>query len=331
MIIYLRGEDTFRAEAALESYVVAYRKKHDPSGVSIVRLDGETVEAPDLQRAVATPGLLTKRQLIALRRLSVRKKSEAADVLLALVSDKRIPTEVVLIILEVGTPETAATSHPVFKALAQLPPHAPRSTGEDFQERFDPLIGRALEHWVDEAARQRGARLAPEARSLLLGLTGGELRRVAVELDKLAAYRPKQIITPDDVRVFVHATLEPNIFDLTDALGERNLRRALQLLEAQLEAGAHPLYLLTMFQRQLRILRKVQAAGAGHPATLARQLKLHPFVVGKALSQVQQFSAAELARLTLDAVSLEERLKTGAPDPATELTLFIAGACRNEA
>lgn len=327
MVIYLRGEDTYRVDEALRSYVQAYQRKHDPKGVSVARLDGETLDPQALQRAVATPGLLTARQLVVLRRLASRKKIDAADTLATLLSDHRIPPEVVVIVVEHGVPETAKRTHPVFVALAALPPRRPKARDEDFQERFDALVGRALEQWVEEAARQRGTRLAPAARALVLGLTSGDLRRVTTELDKLAAYRPDQLVTPEDVRLFVHANFEPNIFDLTDALGARDLARALGLLEQQLNSGAHPLYLLTMMMRHLRILREVQAVGGGHPATLAWALKLHPFVVTKALSQVGAFSTADLVKLFEAAVALEERIKTGAPDPATELTLLIAEAC----
>lgn len=321
MIIYLRGEDDFRSSEALQGFVEAFQKKHDPSGFGTVRFDGEKITAPELQRALATQGLLTARRLIVLRSLSLNKKKEAAGLLLATLEAKRIPADHVVIVWETGVPEQAKRVHPLFPALAALPERTPRAKDRDFQQRFDRLIGRHLEAWVDAAAKTRGIRLSPPARGTLIALTGGSLRTMDHELEKLGHFRPQGVITPDDVKLFVHAALEANIFDLTDAIGERNAERALELLERQFLAGAAPLYLVTMLTRHFRILRSVEAAGPGHPATLARALGLHPFVVSKAVRQVTKFRGQELADFFEAVVDLDQKLKSSSVDPDRKSTV----------
>lgn len=328
MVIYLRGEDDFRSSEALRGFVEAFRKKHDPSGLGIVRLDGERVTDAELQRALATQGLLTSRRLIVVRSLSANKKKDPADLLLATVEAKRLPKDHILIVWESGVPEQAKRVHPLFLALAALPERTPQAKDRDFQERFDRLIGRHLETWVDAAVKARGIRLTPPARGTLIALAGGSLRIMDQELDKLSHFRPKGIITPADVKLFVHAALDANIFDLTDAIGERSTERSLELLERQFLAGAAPLYLVTMLIRHFRILRSVEAAGPSHPATLARTLGLHPFVVSKAVRQVTKFRDQELADLFEAIVDLDQKLKSTSVDPQVELTLFVVAACR---
>lgn len=331
MIIYLHGDDDFRSEEALRGYVEAFQKKHDPSGLSVIRLDGEKVMPEQLQNAIATQGLLSRRRLVVVRSLSKQRQAAAAEALGAFFQDARVPEEVVLIVWESGNPEQGKKKVPkVFAWLSELPARQPKKVGQDFQERFDPLVGRQLEQWVDQRAQQRQIRFAATARGLLVSLTGGDLRSMAQEIEKLSHYRPQGTVTDADVKLFVHSQLEPNIFELTDAIGERNLPAALQLLEQQFVAGAAPLYLVTMLTRHFRILRSVQAAGAEHPSTLARSLKLHPFVITKALRQVHRFPEAELVRLFDGIVSLDAKLKSGATDPEAELALFVAQACEKK-
>lgn len=327
MVIYLRGEDEFRSSEALHGFVEAFRKKHDPAGLGIVRLDGEKVSDAELQQALATQGLLTSRRLIVVRNLSVNKKKDAADLLLAVVEAERVPRDHILIVWETGVPEQAKRSHQLFRTLAGLSGRTPRAKDRDFQERFDRLIGRHLETWVEAGAKERGIQLSPPARGALIALAGGNLRTLDQELEKLSHYRPQGMITPADVKLFVHAALDANIFDLTDAIGERNSERALELLERQFVVGAAPLYLVTMLTRHFRILRSIEAAGQNHPATLARTLGLHPFVVSKALRQVGQFSGQELTDLFEAIVDLDQKLKSMSVDPQVELTLFVVHAC----
>ncbi len=328
MLMYLHGEDEYRSEEALRGYVAAFQKKHDPAGLSVAKLDGERITAEALQRALATQGLLTSRRMIVIRDLARNKKAEPADVLLALLSEKRLPSENVLVLWERGNPEAGKRIHALYKYLATLPEREPKAVGKDFQLRLDPLIGRAVEKWADDEAQGRGIRLTPSSRALLVSLTGGDLRQITTELEKLCHYRPQGTITDEDVSLFVHAELEPNIFDLTDTIGERDTSRALELLQRQFNAGAAPLYLVTMLTRHFRILRSIQAAGSAHPSVLSRKLRLHPFVVQKALRQVRAFTTADLVRLFDDVVTLDERLKTSSGDPEAELTLFVARACR---
>lgn len=330
MFIYIHGDDDFRSEQTLNTLIEGFRKKHDPSGLGISRLDGEVAKPEEVQRALATQGLLTNRRLLAIRSLSRNKKAETADTLLDLIEAGKVPADHVLIVYEVGNPESGKRSHGLFRKLADLPKRAPRASGRDFQERFDLPVGRQLERWVDAAAAGRKIRLAPAARALLVSLTVGDLRQIDTELEKFSHFRRQGTVTEADVKLFVHSHLEPNIFDLMDALGERDLARALGLLEQQLISGAAPLYLVTMLTRHLRILRTIQAAGDEHPSLLARKFKIHPFVVGKAVKQVRRFKENELARLFDELVSLDERLKSSATDPSAELTLFIARACGSD-
>ncbi|MBI3115537.1 MAG: DNA polymerase III subunit delta [Candidatus Kerfeldbacteria bacterium] len=331
MLIYLRGEDDYRSEEALKALVGAFKEKHDPLGMSVTALDGEALTPDDLERALTTQGLLSAKRLVVIRDLVKNRRKETLDHLEKVVAAKRIPAENIVIVWERTAPEAGKRVHALYTTLTGLPPRSPRAKGKDYQQRFDAFVGQQLDRWVDAEAAARDIRLVPAARGLLVSLAGSSLRTIANELEKLSHFRPGSTMTEEDVKQFVHANLEADIFDLTDTIGARDFPRAAALLERQFLAGAAPLYVLTMLTRHFRILRQVQAAGPGHPSTLARELKLHPFVVGKAVRQGQNFSTAELVTLFDDLVALDAKLKSSSADPKVELTLFVERACRTEA
>lgn len=155
----------------------------------------------------------------------------------------------------------------------------------------------------------------------LIELNGANLRQIEIELEKIAAYVGERgIIEADDVRTVGCASREAIAWDLPDALGERNLGRALSILDRLLFQGEEViglLFALASRVRQLLILRELidrkvlQPGEYGSvqnqlnrvPAAIASELpadkKLnpllqHPFVIFKTLSQAANYSRSQL-------------------------------------
>jgi DNA polymerase-3 subunit delta len=117
-----------------------------------------------------------------------------------------------------------------------------------------------------------------------------------------------------------------SIFDLVDALGNRNGRKASLLLQQKLNEGIDPFYLFSMFVRQFRLLIQVkELADAGYrPQGISRELKLHSFVVGKLFQQARGFSQRELEQIYRRLLDVDVDVKTGQDDMQTALHLLVA-------
>src|SRR2546423_1669857 len=105
--------------------------------------------------------------------------------------------------------------------------------------------GAAVKTWIENRARSSGVKITPEAVSMLADYIGNQLRLLANELDKLATYAGGgATIDADDVRKLSPQVQEARVFDLTDALAERNRKKALDLLHDLLADGEPPLQLI---------------------------------------------------------------------------------------
>ena len=90
-------------------------------------------------------------------------------------------------------------------------------------------------------------------------LAGSDLQALVNEIDKLILYAGKDKSIPDSaIGLMLSASRQHKIFDLTDALGARNTRRALELLQNILDMGENPLAVVNIMARHFRQLLVVK-------------------------------------------------------------------------
>ena len=89
----------------------------------------------------------------------------------------------------------------------------------------------------------------------LYEMTGFDLRTFRNNLDKLISWVGDRIeITIKDVEAVLERTKKDPIYELTNAVADRNADSALFLLESILSSGVHPLQVLTALVNQIRRL-----------------------------------------------------------------------------
>lgn len=211
-------------------------------------------------------------------------------------------------------------SHPILK-LAK----AEEQNKQGFARLFDKPNEKQLPRWIEQRARDKGGTIDREAVQELAELIGNDLRQLEQEIEKLLVYAGGREVGIEDVQILVSRASQTSIFELVDCVGRRETDRALRLLHRMLEDGAHPLYLLTMLARQVRILiqvKELQAEGR-RQQEMARQLKLHPFVVGKGAAQSRNFDMVELEAAHERLVETDWAIKTGAMEEVLALDTLV--------
>jgi DNA polymerase-3 subunit delta len=120
---------------------------------------------------------------------------------------------------------------------------------------FKPPYENQLPAFVAAETAHAGARIAPEAVELLISLSGTNLQELASQIEKLAGYvGAGKTITLEAVREIASDTRADTVFDLANALGEKNLCTALRKLQTVLRDGQAPLFVLNMLTRHFRQL-----------------------------------------------------------------------------
>jgi len=183
-----------------------------------------------------------------------------------------------------------------------------------------------LSDWILRTAKDEGIAIDGQAVQILANFVGPNLRHLSNELQKLALYASGRSISAADVKLMVSDNSEGLIWDLTDALSQRDGRKAMRSLHDLRRGDANPFYLLTMMARQYRILVKVKDAvsrGGNNENEIAREVKESPYPVKKAMQQCRGYRMDELEAVLERFLQADLAMKTGA-DAETEIEVLVA-------
>ncbi len=308
MIILLYGEDTYRSRQKLKEIVKQYRAKHK-TGLNLIRLEEDDLDFDKVRERIEAVSMFDEKKLIVLENIFKNKNFLESFADYAKKNKLKENQDVVLVILQAG--KLAITP---FKSWLTM-----------FEE-FKPLSGAGLVSWLKkESARQKIA-ISPAAFKKMVVYLGNDLWQISSELSKLVSYKAGQPIEEGDIDSLIGAKIEVNIFKTLDALAQRDKKTALKLLHEHLNQGENEIYLLTMFIYQLRSLLKLKdliVRGAPYHS-LAKKSGLHPYVVKKNWSVLQNFSLDQLKRIYQRLLKIELAIKKGRLDSQTALDLLVA-------
>lgn len=112
-----------------------------------------------------------------------------------------------------------------------------------------------IAEFVQRRLREAKKELSPAGYQVFRELVAPSLREIANELEKLCLYvGARAAITDADVRAIVSASRQAVIWELTDALGARSLRRSLRALDNLLGNGEAPIGIVAMLSAQFRFM-----------------------------------------------------------------------------
>jgi len=204
---------------------------------------------------------------------------------------------------------------------------------------------------------KKGKEMTSGAWDVLGTKTGFQLRTSMAALEKLITYTgERKTIEVSDVEEVISRTREDKLFDLTSALEEKNLEKALGTLRSLKDQGIHHLVILAMLIREMRLLlhaRWLRNEGAlsGYQPRMdygrfQRQIyptikswagqggevhielaDQHPYVVFNILRNSENFSEKELRRHLEDLLAMDLAMKSTARDPDLMLDRFLLDVC----
>ena len=122
------------------------------------------------------------------------------------------------------------------------------------QRRADKIAQKAaLDEKLNDILAKCETTIDEDAHGALIEMTGFDLRTFSNSLQKLVSYvGDRKRITAEDVRFVLRRTKKDPIFELTNAISNRNFERSLFFLESLLADGIHPLQILAAMTNQMR-------------------------------------------------------------------------------
>jgi DNA polymerase-3 subunit delta len=263
----------------------------------------------ELKRAFFTPPMASTKRLTVLSNVDMLTDTQRKDLLSMLAS----PPETGILIM-VSNPEkkTKAGFYQKLRSLAR--------SEELRKPKRAPLV-----NWIQAFVKRYGCTVDQDALQIIVEYVGEDQISLSGELEKMVTYVGKnRKITYEDARAVLTSNMMNTVFDLTDAVGNRQRKSALSVLTYLLEWGEAPEKILGVlrgffirlrgfvFYKQRGILRK----------DIAQKMGVMFFIVNKEMEYIRNFSETEIKKRLEFLYDAEVRIKTG-EEPEFILTNLV--------
>lgn len=183
-----------------------------------------------------------------------------------------------------------------------------------------------LMRWIAGLLKNEGKRITESTVQLLLTKTGTDMENIQMELEKLISYcMDRDVITNEDVEAICTTRISNHIFDMINAIADKQTKTALELYYDLLALKEPPMRILFLIARQCNILLQVkEMKNKGYDnKAIASAVGVPPFVAGKYVTQAGRFKSAQLKEAVKQCVEAEEAVKTGRMNDMMSVELLI--------
>ena len=149
-------------------------------------------------------------------------------------------------------------------------------------------------------------------------------------MEKIFLYSgKKKSIDSDTVQLVAGNPKADSIFDLAESIGEKSIDNSLSKMENLLSRGALPLQTLGMITRQFRLIWQAKALTKKKvsPAEISSKIGVHPYFVGKIISQAGKFTRENLIYTFERLLQADVELKSSARSPILIMESLVIDLC----
>jgi DNA polymerase III subunit delta len=200
-----------------------------------------------------------------------------------------------------------------------------RGEAVEFKRPYENQLG----PYVRDEVRASGKKIDAAAADLLAYLVGNNLQELVSQIEKLCVYcGKKETIGIDDVKAIVSDTKVESVFEFTDALGSKDLAKALRMLTTLIQDGEAPLRMLGAVARHYRQLWQVRELLDRRlsPGDIAKSAGINPYFLKKVTEQARNYEVRELKQIFERMLELDQAFKSGGIEDAL-FERFVIQSC----
>ena len=198
---------------------------------------------------------------------------------------------------------------------------------------FKQLYDNQLVSWIRRTAAEMGLDMDPGACAYLRDVAGRRMRDLYSELEKLSLSYPDRKVGVDEIKEMATYSRIYTVFELMNAVSERNPGAALSVLDRYLEEeGKEGVFkVIGMLNRQIQLLWQVRAVidGGGRSADVMKRLHLRNFQARELIPQSRRWERQDLEAAVGFLYETDGLLKSGAPARLV-LENLVLSLCRGK-
>jgi len=191
--------------------------------------------------------------------------------------------------------------------------------------KVDKLRGDSLAKMCRSLFENAGTKIGKTELTLFCGQVDNNMNIILNEVEKLVSFTDGRDITKEDILEMIPQKSENDIFNLIDYLSQKNIKRALDTLNELIYKGEKIPLILFMIGRQFNLLfnLKLGIDSGKSKEVLSNELRLHPYICEKMISQSMKFTLKALKRNLELCVDTEKILKSTSTDDKINIEVFM--------
>jgi len=301
-VFLLVGDEEFLKEEWLKDARAKIFKENAANAAADFNLffANEAIDPSEAISIARTRPFLNAKRLIVIKNIDSLKSAGHREQILSYLKNPSVDT---ILVLEADVKEKDYPGDKFLSAAAEFSQVVP----------FKKLYDANLSGWITRRAFLRNKKIEPAARELLRQLKGNNLKSIDEEIEKLALYvGQRQMITRADAQALVGGDREATVYDLLEAISQRDTKRVLSLgadFDKNDLGGA-----VGLLCWNLRLLLRVrEGLKAGWPSQkIGNTLGLSKFKLDKALLQAKRFKSSWLKKAVSELAEFDLHIKTSA-------------------
>lgn len=187
-----------------------------------------------------------------------------------------------------------------------------------------------LVKWVNNILVKSDKTISYENAVYLLHTVTHNMDSILLELNKLIDYKDiSKEIKKEDIELICIKSLEIKIFDLVDAVINKNINHALSIYNNLLLMKEQPIMILSMIARQFRLVLQCKKLKETVSSVneISNILGLHSFVVTNCLKQSNNFTVVALVNALRECLEVDIDIKTGKKTDKLAVEMLIIKYC----
>ena len=181
-----------------------------------------------------------------------------------------------------------------------------------------------LSNYLGDYIRDNGYSISSSSIDLIISKVGYELSNIIKELDKLFIYKGEdKKITREDIDEVITNNLEKNIFELTNAIVNKEKNKVNRIYNELIKSGEDPIKLIVTLSNQFRLIFQVKLMrNSGYSEKeIVSILKEHPYRINLAMKSI--YLVEDIKDILLKLSKLDEDIVNGKVDKYFGFEMFL--------
>ncbi|MCL2040116.1 MAG: DNA polymerase III subunit delta [Bacteroidetes bacterium] len=308
-VLLLYGKDTFTLNEYYNK-IIAFLVADEDSKTDFELIDGEENNINNLLALALQLPMLSDKRIIAVRRFdnmfSGRKKKKTENTPFNHYLANPNPSTILILLVE----DTDTSSKN--KVDNSKEPYDIILSKHSYKE-FTQIKENKFTAWIIDRFKQKNITIEQKSAELIVANCHPNLMDIANEIDKISLhYIGQNNILYDEILYIIGYTRSNTIFDLTNAIYYRNMKKAVSIFHNIMKkAGEENVIIYQLASLFYKLYKLIELKGTNKAQNeIARELEIHQYYLSNYMTALQNYSVEEITAAIILINDTDYKLKS---------------------